>query len=150
MEYEKLVNLIDAVSRSELSSFAYEGGGVRLHLSKGQNQGAVPAGEAEAACGKVSHGEVAVESWVQKKESGDLVKSPLVGTFYAAPSQDGEPYVKAGDTVHKGQVLAIIEAMKLMNEIESEYDGQVTEILVENGSVVEYGQPLFRICKEAV
>ena len=74
-----------------------------------------------------------------------MVTSPLVGTFYAAPSPEAEPYVKVGDTVKKGQVLGLIEAMKLMNEIESEYDGVVEAILVENEEVVEYGQPLFRI-----
>ncbi len=68
-----------------------------------------------------------------------------MGTFYAAPSPEAEPYVKVGDTVKKGQVLGLIEAMKLMNEIESEYDGVVEAILVENEEVVEYGQPLFRI-----
>ena len=71
--------------------------------------------------------------------------SPLVGTFYAASGPDKDPYVKVGDTVKKGQVLGIIEAMKLMNEIESEYDGVVEAILVNNEEVVEYGQPLFRI-----
>ena len=66
------------------------------------------------------------------EKGGNLVKSPLVGTFYAAPSEDAEPFIKVGDTVKKGQTLAIVEAMKLMNEIESEFDGVVTEILVEN------------------
>ena len=73
------------------------------------------------------------------------MKSPLVGTFYVAPAEDADPFVSVGDPVKKGQTLAIIEAMKLMNEIESEYDGTVAEILVENGKPVEYGQPLFRI-----
>ena len=73
--------------------------------------------------------------------------SPLVGTFYAAPSEGAEPFVRAGDPVKKGQTLAIVEAMKLMNEIESEYDGTVAAVLVENGQVVEYGQPLFRISR---
>ena len=77
---------------------------------------------------------------------GKIVESPLVGTFYAAPSEDAAPFVAVGDTVRKGQTLAIIEAMKLMNEIESEYDGTVAEILAKNGKPVEYGQPLFRIC----
>ena len=76
---------------------------------------------------------------------GNVVKSPLVGTFYNAPSPDAEPYVKVGDTVKKGQVLAIVEAMKLMNEIESEFDGTVEKILVSNEEVVEFGQPLFVI-----
>ena len=79
------------------------------------------------------------------EKGGNFVKSPLVGTFYAAPSEDAEPFIKVGDTVKKGQTLAIVEAMKLMNEIESEFDGVVTEILVENEENVEYGQPLFRI-----
>lgn len=78
-------------------------------------------------------------------KEGQEVKSPLVGTFYAAPSEDAQPFVQVGDRVKKGQVLAIVEAMKLMNEIESEFDGTVEEILVENGQPVEYGQPLFRI-----
>ncbi len=73
------------------------------------------------------------------------MKSPLVGTFYCAPSEGADPYVKVGDVVKKGQVLGIVEAMKLMNEIESEFDGEVVEILVENEQMVEYGQPLFVI-----
>ncbi len=73
------------------------------------------------------------------------MKSPLVGTFYAAPSEDAQPFVKVGDQVKKGQVLAIVEAMKLMNEIESEFDGEIAEIYVANGEAVEYGQSLFRI-----
>lgn len=77
--------------------------------------------------------------------NGNLVKSPLVGTFYAAPAEDAQPFVSVGDRVKKGQTVAIVEAMKLMNEIESEFDGTVTEVLVKNGEAVEYGQPLFRI-----
>ena len=73
------------------------------------------------------------------------MKSPLVVTFYEAPSPDEPAFVKPGDTVKKGQVLGIVEAMKLMNEIESEFDGVVEEVLVENEAMVEYGQPLFRI-----
>ena len=73
------------------------------------------------------------------------VKSPMVGVFYAAPSPDAQPYVQVGSKVKKGDVLCIIEAMKLMNEIESEYDGVVEAVLVNNEDVVEYGQPLFRI-----
>lgn len=79
------------------------------------------------------------------KTGGKFVLSPLVGTFYAAPAEDAEPFVAVGDTVKKGQTLAIVEAMKLMNEIESEYDGVIEEVLVENGRPVEYNQPLFRL-----
>ncbi len=78
-------------------------------------------------------------------DSGNVVVSPLVGIFYSASSPDAEAFVKVGDRVKKGQVLGIIEAMKLMNEIESEYDGVVEAILVKNEDMVEYGQPLFRI-----
>ena len=84
----------------------------------------------------------------EKKISGiseKVITCPLVGTFYSSPAPDAEDYVKVGDTVKKGQVIGIVEAMKLMNEIESEYDGIVEEILVENEETVEYGQPLFRI-----
>ena len=77
--------------------------------------------------------------------SDKVVASPLVGTFYNAASPDSDAFVSVGDTVKKGQVLGIIEAMKLMNEIESEYDGVVEAVLVNNEEVVEYGQPLFRI-----
>ena len=76
---------------------------------------------------------------------GNMIVSPLVGTFYASPAPDAENFVKVGDHVKKGQVIGIVEAMKLMNEIESEFDGVVEEILVSNEDTVEYGQPLFRI-----
>jgi acetyl-CoA carboxylase biotin carboxyl carrier protein len=81
----------------------------------------------------------------EKEADGNKVESPLVGTFYSASSPDAEPFVKKGDTVKKGQVLGIVEAMKLMNEIECEFDGVVADILVNNGDMVEYGQPLFII-----
>ena len=74
-----------------------------------------------------------------------MITCPLVGTFYSSPAPDAEDYVKVGDTVKKGQVIGIVEAMKLMNEIESEYDGIVEEILVKNEETVEYGQPVVRI-----
>ena len=81
---------------------------------------------------------------VQEKE-GAYVRSPAVGVFYASPSPDSKPFVAVGDTVHRGDTLCIIEAMKLMNEIASDVDGKVVEICVGNGQVVEYDQPLFRI-----
>lgn len=73
------------------------------------------------------------------------VKSPLVGLFYAAPAENAAPYVSVGDTVHKGQTLCIVEAMKLMNEIQAEESGTITEICIGNGQMVEYGTELFRI-----
>lgn len=80
-----------------------------------------------------------------EEENFKIVKSPMVGTFYASSAPDKDPFVKVGDKVHKGQVLCIVEAMKLMNEIESEFDGEIVEICVNNEDVVEYGKPLFKI-----
>ncbi len=80
-----------------------------------------------------------------KEDNIYVIKSPLVGTFYRAPSPDSPPYVEVGDEVKKGDILCIIEAMKIMNEIESEVDGKVVEILVENAKPVEFGQALFKI-----
>lgn len=77
--------------------------------------------------------------------SGNIVKSPIVGTFYAAPAPDKAPYVSVGSTVNKGDVLFIIESMKLMNEVTSEFSGKVAEILVKNGDAVEFDQPILRI-----
>ena len=81
----------------------------------------------------------------EEVQTGNIVKSPMVGTFYIKPSPTSNPYVEVGSEVKKGTVLCIIEAMKLMNEIESEFDGKIVEILVKDGEPVEYGQPLFRI-----
>jgi len=78
-------------------------------------------------------------------QGGHLVESPIVGTYYNAPSPEADPYVCVGSKVKKGDVLCIIEAMKLMNEIEADQEGEIVEILVENEQGVEYGQPLFRI-----
>lgn len=140
MNFEEMLRLIDKVSASSLSSFEYETEELKLSIQCGEKAvlTATPAvSEAEPR-----------ETVSGKKEElpeGKLVKSPLVGTFYAAPSQDAAPYVKVGDPVKKGQVLAIVEAMKLMNEIESDFDGTVAEVYVKNGESVEYGMPLFQI-----
>lgn len=133
MEMDHLIKLIETVSRSELSKFEYEEGGVKVQMEKPEVVQAAPvlAGSAVQA---------------EERAAGDnVVTCPLVGIFYAAPEEGAEPFVKVGDTVKKGQTLAIVEAMKLMNEIESEVDGVVTEVLAENGQAVEFGQELFRI-----
>lgn len=167
MNAEQILKLVNAVSASDLSELKYEGDGIRLTLKKADDrkngrQVCEPsaAGSADGAaanesgaCEAVQEAAVSPEVPAQASESakkaepvsGNIVKSPLVGTFYAAPAEDAAPFVKAGDVVEKGQVLAIIEAMKLMNEIESDYAGTVAEVLVENGQAVEYGQPLFVI-----
>ena len=144
MNFEEMLRLIDKVSASSLSSFEYETEELKLSIQCGEKAvlTATPAvSEAEPR-----------ETVSGKKEElpeGKLVKSPLVGTFYAAPSQDAAPYVKVGDPVKKGQVLAIVEAMKLMNEIVAEQDGIISEICVGNNQVVDFGRVLFKLRKDA-
>lgn len=154
MEMEKMIELIDAVSKSDLTGFKYEEEGIKLHLSKKENTcyvtenlsapvNAVTTSAAEIK--KVAEGDQISGTSAEETPVGNVVESPLVGTFYAAPAEDAESFVKVGDRVEKGQTLGIVEAMKLMNEIESDYSGTVAEILVNNQEGVEYGQPLFRI-----
>ncbi|EEG74275.1 acetyl-CoA carboxylase biotin carboxyl carrier protein [[Clostridium] hylemonae] len=155
MEFENLLSLIEAVSESELTGLKYEENGVRLHLTKKQDKIQVVTAEPAAVTGTAAADSEGGALWgaaaqneakMPARADGSIVESPLVGTFYTAPSEESPAFVSVGDTVKKGQTLAIVEAMKLMNEIESDYDGTVTEILAENGQPVEYGQPLFRIC----
>ena len=95
---------------------------------------------------KEASGSFAGSAKTQRAADGCIsIKSPLVGVFYAAPAENAQPYAAIGTHVKKGQTLCIVEAMKLMNEIESDFDGKVAELYVENGQAVEYGQPLFRI-----
>ena len=155
MDYQQILELVKEVSKAGLTNFEYTEGNIRIAMSCPQPEEkiVVPASNLvlqEAAGAGANTVETAVSAQQQpeqiaEEKGGNIVKSPLVGTFYAAPSEDAQPFVKVGDTVKKGQTLAIVEAMKLMNEIESEFDGVVTEILVENEDNVEYGQPLFRI-----
>ena len=155
MDYQQILELVKEVSKAGLTNFEYTEGNIRIAMSCPQPEEkiVVPASNLvlkEAAGAGANTVETAVPAQqepeqIAEEKGGNVVKSPLVGTFYAAPSEDAQPFVKVGDTVKKGQTLAIVEAMKLMNEIESEFDGVVTEILVENEDNVEYGQQLFRI-----
>lgn len=155
MDYQQILELVKEVSKAGLTNFEYTEGNIRIAMSCPQPEEkiVVPASNLvlqEAAGAGANTVETAVPAQqepeqIAEEKGGNVVKSPLVGIFYAAPSEDAQPFVKVGDTVKKGQTLAIVEAMKLMNEIESEFDGVVTEILVENEDNVEYGQPLFRI-----
>lgn len=155
MDYQQILELVKEVSKAGLTNFEYTEGNIRIAMSCPQPEEkiVVPASNLvlqEVAGAGANTVETAAPAQqepeqIAEEKGGNVVKSPLVGTFYAAPSEDAQPFVKVGDTVKKGQTLAIVEAMKLMNEIESEFDGVVTEILVENEDNVEYGQPLFRI-----
>ena len=143
MELENLVKLIQTVSDSDLTGFQYEENGVKLKIQKEKEQMVVSTGAAQLTT--VQNVPGAQSNAVSALKSEQLIKSPLVGTFYAAPSEEAAPFVAVGDHVSKGQTVAIVEAMKLMNDIECDFDGVVSEVLVKNGETVEYGQPLFRI-----
>ncbi|MDD3254017.1 MAG: acetyl-CoA carboxylase biotin carboxyl carrier protein [Lachnospiraceae bacterium] len=165
MTIDEIVTLIQAVSDNGLTSFEYEEGDQKLVLKKKKKKKVVaapmmsamtmpampmaaPAVELAVPAAGAAVNAAALktaEAPAAEAVSGNVIVSPLVGTFYSSASPENPPFVKAGDTVKKGQVMGIIEAMKLMNEIESEFDGVVEEVLVDNESVVEFGQPLFRI-----
>ena len=146
MEFENLIQLIKTVSSSELTEFSMKDGDFKVSMNKKKEVQIVADGNMAAEIPVFTAQTVAPEKEsVESEAEGNQVKAPLVGTFYSASAPDAAPFVKVGDTVKKGQVLGIIEAMKLMNEIESEYDGVVESILVENGQMVEYGQNLFII-----
>ena len=167
MEIKDIIQLMEAAAKNGLTSFELEEGDWKLSMKREKKlvSAAVPAAEAgaqSAAASGILSAASSGMSAVYGQNAGNLaanpasmeasgvssdqvVTCPLVGTFYSAPSPDAEDFVKVGDTVKKGQVLGIVEAMKLMNEIESEFDGVVEAVLVKNEEVVEYGQPLFRI-----
>ncbi len=137
MKQEEILQLIKAVSSSNLTAFRYKDGEVSLELECCRK-------EAAEVLTKVIQ-PVKEDSASETEENLLVIKSPMVGTFYASKSQNSEPYVQVGDRVKKGQAVGIIEAMKLMNEIESEYDGIVDKIVANNKDMVEYGQPLIYI-----
>lgn len=164
MKVEEIIQLLEAVSKNNIDQLSVTSDdGKEIVITNNDAKSVVVAPEAVVPVvptAPVAPAQVAVApaqvaavpapvaaapTPAAPEEKGQLVKSPLVGTFYNAPSPDSPAYVKVGDTVKKGQILGIIEAMKLMNEIESDYDGVVTEILIKNEETVEFGQPLFRI-----
>lgn len=157
MEYEKIKQLIDDMGNSKLSSISIDfPDGTKISMAKEekilvtQAQGSMLEQEiAQESTVKqeVEQGKIKVQSQQQEKvnENIETVKSPMVGTFYLKPSPSASAYVEIGKEVKVGDTLCIIEAMKLMNEIESEYTGKISKILVEDGKAVEYGTPLFEI-----
>lgn len=149
MEYEKIKQLMDDMGNSKLTSIEIDfPDGTKISMTKEEKEVVkvetvgTPVVEATVEEKKTPVAEVKAE---EKKVEGNLVTSPMVGTFYAKPSPDSQPFVEVGKKVKKGDILCIIEAMKLMNEIESEYEGEIQEIFVKDGDVVEYGKPLFVI-----
>jgi acetyl-CoA carboxylase biotin carboxyl carrier protein len=155
VDLAEVERLLDFMAKHGLEEFEYERGGLRIRLKKPAAHAsprhgtmpeifvANPGPAAEAPPAAAPAREAAAEA--ARSDDLHVVKSPIVGTFYEAPSPGAEPFVHIGDHVQSGQVLCIVEAMKLMNEIESDVAGEVMRIFVENGQPVEYGEPLFAI-----
>lgn len=146
MEYNNLLELIKTVSDSNISSFKYEDGETKILMSSGDAADHNTVAKTTPVVESTPVENVEKKNIITASNNDKVVKSPLVGTFYVAPNEDAAPFVNIGDKVETGQVLGIVEAMKLMNEIESDFSGTVSEIFVNNGEAVEYGQPLFAIC----
>ena len=155
MDFDEITKILDMMREHELSEFELERENFKIRLRKhggGHWVSAAPQppiAPAQPNPGVPSAGAAAagvpVLSAAEEEMEFAVVKSPIVGTFYRAPEPDAKPYAEVGDTVKKGQVLCIIEAMKLMNEINAEIDGEVVKVYVENGHAVQYGERLFAI-----
>jgi len=157
MNQKELKELIEFLIEKDIAEFELERGDVKVRIKRGAQSEAGPGAEPRyfavpsaapvAAPGAAPAGGVPApkEAAPSEEEGLHTVRSPIVGTFYESPTPGSPPFVKAGDTVEAGQVLCIVEAMKLMNEIESDVGGEIVKRLVNNGQPVEYGQELFAI-----
>jgi acetyl-CoA carboxylase biotin carboxyl carrier protein len=162
MDYKAVEQLIKALSDSTVNELEIETSDIKIKMSKSSTKVVL----SEATVDKSNSMEAKENSVVIDKSQSEIetsqvkeemvksdincedlyiVKSPMVGTFYSAPSENSDPFVKPGVKVEKGSILCIVEAMKLMNEIEGEVEGTVVEVLAKNGQMVEYGEPLFKI-----
>ena len=137
MNIKEIKELIEIVEASSLSEFSLKEGNLEINMKKGGMISEIQT----PAVRETSRPALQEE----EQEEDTYIMSPMVGTFYSSPAPDAVSYVNVGDTVKKGQTVAIVEAMKLMNDIESDFDGEIVEILVNNKDMVEYDQPLFRI-----
>ena len=151
MNLDEIKQLIEFIKEHDLSEFELEQDGVKVRIKSGGNHHVLVAAPVAAAPPVLAPAQtsapVAATTPPAPAEGAELaiVKSPIVGTFYRAAEPDAKAFASVGDVVRKGQVLCIIEAMKLMNEIDSEYDGEITSVYVENGQAVQYGERLFAI-----
>jgi acetyl-CoA carboxylase biotin carboxyl carrier protein len=151
MNIEEIKEIIKVLEKTDIVEFELEKSGVRVRIRKGSEDWMVSTGAQEKRSLKpIPSSQASAEADHAEKEDKtsqiqQLIKAPIVGTFYRSPSPDAESYVEVGTIVKKGQIVCIIEAMKLMNEIESEVDGKIIEILTENAHPVEFGEPLFAI-----
>jgi acetyl-CoA carboxylase biotin carboxyl carrier protein len=154
VDLEQVKRLLAFMSENGLEEFEYAREDLRIKLKKasvpsgGMSERVVSAAPGEAGTGRPSASPSQMFAGSSPSSAGEglhLVKSPIVGTFYGAPSPEAVAFVKVGDSVKAGQTICIIEAMKLMNEVEADASGEVVQVLVENGQPVEYGQPLFAL-----
>lgn len=162
MDYKAIINLMKEMNQTELTKLEVEEAGFKISMEKGTVCTCAAAEQPEAIqpvmpsityqmtapsqpAQEASAKEAGKQAEKPEETSGKKILSPMVGTFYSQSSPDKPAFVKVGDKIRKGQTICIIEAMKLMNEIESEYDGKITKILVNNEDMVEFGQPLFEI-----
>lgn len=150
MNYDDIKKLIDEMGTANIDELKVEfPDGVKISMKKNSNTVVTNAPIPTTVPTSVTNNNVITTSSEEvvanDKEDYEIIKSPMVGTFYSSASPTSQPFVKVGDKVKKGQVVCIIEAMKLMNEIESEYDGEVVEICAKDEEVVDYGKPLFKI-----
>ena len=146
MDLEKIEGLVKIIEDSSLNEFTYKDKDVKITMSKLDHPPVVAAGVPVAASAPVNTTvEKTVEKAEEEEEESLFITSPIVGTFYSAAAPDVPAFVKVGDQVKAGQTVCILEAMKLMNEIQSDYDCEIEAVLVSNEQKVEYGQPLFRV-----
>jgi acetyl-CoA carboxylase biotin carboxyl carrier protein len=142
---DKLRALLDVLIERDIAEFEYESGGVRIRVGRGAR--GVPAVAVTTVAAQAPQAAAAAEANGEAPSDSLDITSPFVGTFYRSPSPDAPMFAEVGSVVRAGQTLCIVEAMKLMNEIEAECSGTVIEIFVQNGKAVEFGQKLFRIRK---
>ena len=150
IDYKEILKLIDLLEERNLSAFELEIEGLKIKISRGYLPAIMPESPTSPPSSVEHEGNPAIDIPGTKESQNDLhyISSPMVGTFYRAPDPSSPPFVEIGESVQKNQTLCIIEAMKLMNEIESDIDGVLEEIYVQNGKPVEYGKKLFAIKPE--
>ena len=147
MDLEKIEGLVKIIENSSLPEFTIKEGDLKITMSKLDNPPVVAAGVPVGPAPAPAPAPEAAPAEAEAEDEKLFITSPIVGTFYSAPAPDAPAFVKVGDQVKNGQTVCILEAMKLMNEIQSEFDCEIEAVLVSNEQKVEYGQPLFRVKK---
>ena len=147
MDLEMIEGLVKIIENSSLTEFTLKEGDLKITMSKLDHPPVVAAGAPMMAPQMTAASAATGEAAKEEEEEQLFITSPIVGTFYSAPAPDAPAFVKVGDQVKNGQTVCILEAMKLMNEIQSDFDCEIEAVLLSNEQKVEYGQPLFRVKK---